>query len=230
MENSSFVPILLVALIAVFLVLRLRALLGQHPEDEDDGFPMRREDTGRSPYGTDANGHRDGPDSETGATGFGADGPVLDPTLAGTLTRIRLADPSFSAEDFLNGARSAFQMVLLAFAKGDRRTLETLLSPEVMRNFENVIREREEAGETMESELISFKSVAIETARLDGSIAHMTIKYVTEQVNLLKNADGEVIEGDPNRIETLTDIWTFERDITSGNPNWLLVATRSSDV
>lgn len=223
MESSPYIQIVVVALFAAFLLLRLRSILGRRPDDEDDASSRR----GESLKSGQASGRGD-------VVGFPtrlskADDPVIDATMGGTLTRLRLADPSFSTDQFIAGARAAFQMVLNAFAGGDRQTLESLLSPDVYRNFDGVIKSREEAGEVMESELVAFKAVALDDARLEGNEAYISIKFVTDQVNVLRDRDGAVIEGDPDRIETLTNIWTFRRDVTSDDPNWELMATRTVD-
>lgn len=219
MDDFKYIDIILLALIAAFLVLRLRSVLGKRPESDDESTafetPPRRWDTEAQ---------------ETGTTILPDDPEVeIDGTLSGTLTRLRLIDKTFSPEDFLNGARSAFQMVLTAFANGDRGTLRGLLSQDVFANFDAAMKAREDAGETVESELISFKSVAFDDVDLTDDIARITVKFVTEQVNVLKDKDGSVIEGDSNQIETLTDVWTFSRDVTSKDPNWELVATHSPE-
>jgi predicted lipid-binding transport protein (Tim44 family) len=143
------------------------------------------------------------------------------------ITQMRIADPRFDVREFVGGARAAFEMVVEAFAKGDRKTLQQLLSPEVYENFESAIREREQKNHTLENTLIRVVSTDAIEAELEDRIASITVKIVSEQVNVSKNAAGEVVDGNPNHITEVTDIWTFSRDLRSRDPNWKLVATRS---
>ena len=144
-------------------------------------------------------------------------------------TQIKTASPGFDPQEFVAGANAAFEMVVQAFAQGDRETLQTLLSDGVYENFEKAIRSREEAGETLENTLVGIRSLDAIEAYMEGRIANVTLKIVSEQVNVTKNSDGEVVDGDPNNIGEITDIWTFARDTSTRDPNWELVATRSLD-
>ncbi len=171
----------------------------------------------------------------TDRTGQADDGEDLasdaesdDPLIAG-IARIRLADASFDVDEFTSGARSAFEMVVHAFATGDSGTLRSLLSEEVAENFQNAIKTRLEAGETLETTVISIKSANAIEAEIDGRRAAVTIKFVSEQVNVTRDTEGRVIEGDPNQVTDITDIWTFARNTRSRDPNWKLVETRSSN-
>jgi predicted lipid-binding transport protein (Tim44 family) len=212
-EGFQYIDIIVIAMVAAFLVLRLRSVLGRRTGEEKQRFdhPVARDNVvdlpGRTPAATEA-----------------ADG-----TLAGGLTRIRLADPSFDPNGFAEGARGAFEMILFAYAKGDKATLRPLLAGEVYQNFTRAIDEREAAGETMETDLVSVKSVEITEARMEGDDALVTVTFKTEQVNLIKDGSGTVVDGDPNTVEQVTDIWTFRRDTQSSDPNWELVATRVPD-
>ena len=152
--------------------------------------------------------------------------------MAGTpldagLTQIRLADPSFDPATFVLGARAAFEMIVGAFAQGDTAALRPLLNDEVYDQFSAAIRERLQHKHTHETTLIAIKSAELVEARMEGRDAIVTVKFVTEQVNVTRDEAGGVIEGDPNRVATVTDLWTFSRNTRSGNPNWLLVATAS---
>ena len=123
----------------------------------------------------------------------------------------------------------AFSWVVEAFAKGDTKTLRPLLNDEVYGNFVAAIENRNKAGETLETVLVGIKSADILEARREGKLAFVTVKFISEQVNITRNRAGEVIEGDPVRVVPITDIWTFARDTRSRDPNWVLVATRSSN-
>ncbi len=120
-------------------------------------------------------------------------------------------------------------MILTAFAAADTDALKNLLSPEVFGNFSQSIREREEAGETMETTLVGFKSSDVVEAYMAGRTAHITMKFVTQQINVVRGKDGEIVDGDLSTINDVTDFWTFARDTRSSDPNWMLVATGSLD-
>ncbi|WP_413204533.1 Tim44/TimA family putative adaptor protein [Rhodospirillum sp. A1_3_36] len=220
-EGFQYIDIIVIAMVAAFLVLRLRSVLGRRTGEEKQRF-----DPTAGP-GAPESGGRDNVIDLPGR------GPVAseaaDGTVAGGLTQIQLADPSFDPNGFVAGAQGAFKMILSAFAEGDKATLKPLLAGEVYQNFVRAIDEREAADETMETELISMKTVAITEARMEGSDALVTVTFKTEQVNIIKNSDGQVVDGDPNTVEQVTDIWTFRRDTNSGDPNWELLATRVPD-
>lgn len=135
--------------------------------------------------------------------------------------------PSFNKEDFISGAKRAFDIILTAFAKQDIETLESLVAPELIKKFKKVISQRQQDNITAETDLIGFNEAEITDVKLNkNDTAKISVKFVTEQVNLLKDKDENIIEGDENFVQTITDIWTFERCITSTNPNWLLTSTK----
>ncbi|NBP73626.1 MAG: Tim44 domain-containing protein, partial [Alphaproteobacteria bacterium] len=155
----------------------------------------------------------------------------LDPNdpLATGIQEIRAADGTFDPGGFADGARSAFEMIVQGFAEGDRDNLKMLLANDVYENFEAAIDEREEAGETLESTIIGIKSADVIEAGMDGRKAMVTVKFVSEQVNVTRDSEDRIIDGDPNQVTEITDIWTFSRDTTSRDPNWKLVETRSQN-
>ena len=135
--------------------------------------------------------------------------------------------PGFNREKFLTGAERAFEIIISAFSKGDVETLEMLVSKSLLKKFQEIIEKRKDEGITSETDFIGFDDVEITNAKISKSeVAKITVRFVSEQVNILKNKDGEVIEGDENFIQNITDSWTFERALTSTNPNWLLVSTK----
>ncbi len=230
-QGIQFIDIIFLGLVAGFLVLRLRSVLGRRtgnerpPKDPYAGRPQddardeadRRDDNvielpGRRAERSDA---------------AGAAGPQT-PLEAG-LTQIRLADGSFDPETFLSGARMAFEMIVESYAKGDTKALRPLLADDVYRNFEAAIKDRESRGETMETEVGSFKSISIDTAEMRKRVAFVTVRFVTEQMTMVRNAEGVVLEGDPTRFEPVTDLWTFARDTSGRDPNWQLVATETPE-
>ena len=234
-NGFQFIDIILFAMIAAFLILRLRNVLGRRDGHEGKyRDPFRPADPGEA-AGPEQNDNvvqlpeRDTDEAfqqeaETVAAMAGGDA-----RLAAGITEIRVADPSFNSEDFLVGARVAFEMVLGAYATGDRQTLGNLLSPEVLSNFVRAIDEREEAGQTMEDTLVGIRKADIVEAEMDGDIAMVTVKFVSEQVNVVRDAEGQIASGNPNEVADVIDFWTFARDTRERDPNWLLVATRSLD-
>jgi len=206
-------------------VYRLGSVLGKRTGHERQG---------RSPL--EPVSSNDGPSSDAGNDNVVAiptrDEPAEeepDTPLGASITQIKLADPSFTRKGFLDGARSAFEMIITAFALGDMKTLRSLLSKEVYDNFAEAIRVRERASQTKETTLVGIDSAEILEAALDDGTASVTVKYVSEQVNATRSEDGAVVDGDPNAIEKVTDIWTFARNTKTSDPNWSLVATRSSN-
>ena len=134
--------------------------------------------------------------------------------------------PGFNKERFITGAKRAFEIIVTAFSKGDTETLENLVSKSLIKKFQEIIEKRRAEGISAETDLIGFDQAEITAAKISkNDIAKITVKFVSEQVNLLKNKDDEIIEGDENFIQNITDVWTFERCLTSTNPNWLLVST-----
>ncbi len=155
-----------------------------------------------------------------------ATAPPADAVAAG-LGRIRAADPGFDPAQFLEGARAAFAMIVEAFAAGDKARLRPLLSDEVYTPFSTAIDERATARETLETRIIGLKRLDIVEAGLTGRVARITVKFVSDQINVLRAHDGSIVDGDPEHGIEKTDFWTFARDTRSPDPNWALVATAS---
>jgi predicted lipid-binding transport protein (Tim44 family) len=237
----QFIDIILFALVAAFLILRLRSVLGRRdghqPQSHDPFKPAERgarnrdhpddkviplPDRGERPREPAPDASWDGDTPETGPPEAG---PFEAGPLEAGLAQIKIADPRFNHNEFLSGARMAFEMILGAFAAGDTGTLKSLLSPEVFANFAQSIHERERAGETMELNVVEIRAADIVEAYMAGRTAHVTVKFVSEQIAIVRNDKGEIIEGDPQRSTEATDFWTFARDTRSPNPNWTLVAT-----
>jgi predicted lipid-binding transport protein (Tim44 family) len=140
--------------------------------------------------------------------------------------RIRGVDPSFEPNAFLAGAEGAFRMIVDAFARGDRQTLRALLSDDTYAGFEGEISRREREGETQRSEVRAMQDMAIEAADLRGTTADVTVRFVSDQINLTTARDGSIAAG-AEAVTELTDVWTFQRDLKNPDPTWRLVATRS---
>lgn len=148
--------------------------------------------------------------------------------LADTLTAISQIDRGFDAEAFLGGARAAYEMIVTAYAEGDRAALRPLLSPEVFAGFDSAIAARESKNLQVEQSFIGIDRAKLSAAALDGTRARLTVTFRSQLTSCTKNADGVVVEGDPVTIREVNDVWTFERDVKSRDPNWKLVATGAS--
>lgn len=223
-DEFPFIDIILFAMVAAFLILRLRGVLGRrdgHEGGHRDPFsPPPREEAadGKVVALPDRGAAEAAPGNAEAAT----------PLEVG-FAYIRKADREFDPKEFGSGARLAFEMILGAFAKGDTEALKPLLSPEVFGNFARAIADREEAGEVLEETLVGITSSDIVEAFMEGSVANVTIKFVSDQVNVTHDRDGKVVAGDHENIIEVTDFWTFGRDTRSRDPNWTLVGTRSLD-
>lgn len=147
--------------------------------------------------------------------------------LNSALRTIVSADRNFDAENFLLGARSAYEMIVTAFAAGDRQTLKMLLSNEVYEGFAEAIAEREARGEVVETTFVGIDRAEITEASLKGGLAQITVRFVSELISVTHDKDGKVVDGDPGKVVEVTDVWTFAREVKSRDPNWKLVATEA---
>jgi predicted lipid-binding transport protein (Tim44 family) len=231
-NGFQFLDIIFFALIAAFLILRLRSVLGRR-----DGFGGRPRDPFAPPRQGEADNENVLPPPDHGDKGAFDEivdsGPApeagpADPIAAG-LAQIKRADPAFDTEDFLVGARTAFEMIIHAFAAGDSDNLRALVSREVFANFAAEIAKREETGETQETIVTAIRVSDIVEANVDGRAAHITVKFVSSQTNLTRDQEGRVIDGDPEATTEVTDFWTFSRSLKARDPNWTLVATGTLD-
>jgi predicted lipid-binding transport protein (Tim44 family) len=152
-----------------------------------------------------------------------------DSGLAKGLVDIVRADATFDPDQFLKGARAAYEIIVTAFAEGNRKTLRDLLSREVYDGFAGAITEREGRSEQIDQSFVGIKSSDIVEAELKNGMAQLTIKFVSELISATRDKAGEVITGDPKRIKEVTDIWTFAREVASRNPNWRLIATQAAN-
>lgn len=224
-DGLAYFDIIFFALIAGFLILRLRSVLGRRTGNEN---PERWTSRLTTRGGPTAPGPAGGADKVTALTPRPtapiAAGPNASP-LDVALAQIHQADPGFEPARFLEGARGAFDMIVSAFAQGDTASLRPLLANDVYDNFAAAIKGRHDAKQMLETTLISIKSADILEARMDGRSAFVTVKFVSEQVNVTRNANGEIVDGDPNHVAAITDVWTFARNTRASDPNWALVQT-----
>jgi predicted lipid-binding transport protein (Tim44 family) len=152
-----------------------------------------------------------------------------DSPLGQSLTGLMRADPGFDPNHFLDGAKAAYEMIVMAFAQGDEATLTQLLGSDVYDGFQRAIRERETRGEKVESSLVGIDKADIIEAEIKSRTAYVTVKFVSELISVTRDPQGEVVEGDPKKVREVTDIWTFARDVSSKNPNWKLAATEAAN-
>ena len=232
-----------ILLLAVALVVfwRLKSVLGTRTGTEKpplDPFGTKRGDEQRGresnetvvrfPQNAPPPGPAD-PEREPPApvwTGFAVAGSEL----AASLEKLSEADPSFAPRSFVEGAKMAYEMIVDGFAKGDKAALKNLLSKEVFDGFARAIDERQAQGHRVESRFVGIDKATIQSASLvGGRKATITLAFVSEMITATYDKAGEVIDGDPKEIREVTDVWTFERDVTSRNPNWKLVATEAPD-
>ncbi len=236
----SFDP-LNILLLAVALVVfwRLKSVLGTRTGTEKppvDPFDLRRNDAPKTPDGDGSivQFPRNPPvapatvqdDSEPPPpvwTGYAEAGSEL----AEGLEKIAGRDPSFAPKSFVEGAKAAYEMIIDGFANGDKATLKNLLSKEVFDGFARAIDERDVQGLRVESRFVGIDKAEIQSAALSGNKASITLQFVSELITATYNKADEVIDGDPGHVQEVTDVWTFERDITSQDPNWRLVATQA---
>jgi predicted lipid-binding transport protein (Tim44 family) len=213
-SGYQLIDILLFAGIAAFLVFRLRSVLG------------RRTGLERPPTNPFVRPPAAAPQpSAATLLPRPVNGSAAPP--ASGAAAITAADPSFTEETFLKGARAAFEIVVNGFAAGDKAALQPLLSKDVFERFSEAIDARVAAHETLKFQLVEMKSVALFESSLEGATALVTVKFVSGQINVTHGPDGAIRDGDPARTDEHIDFWTFARPVRSRDPNWILVATHS---
>lgn len=231
--------IILIGLVAVFLILRLRSVLGkrtgnEQPPARDPFTPPAPPPTrvGDAPQGNDnvvplPTANAPAPRQSSPTSGPGGIRATVLPTATAGVAAIRAADPDFEPIGFTGGARAAFTAIVEAFARGDTATLKPLLDSTTYASFESAIRGRIERNEKAETTLIGFEASDVAGADMEGTNAVVTVRFVSEQINVVRNADSQIVDGNPNEVQKVVDLWTFRRDTTSGDPNWQLVKTES---
>jgi predicted lipid-binding transport protein (Tim44 family) len=148
--------------------------------------------------------------------------------LAHGLDAVVALDSSFDPRHFLSGARSAYEMIVLAFANGDRRALKDLLSTEVYESFESAIKDREKHEQKTETRFVSIDKAELVNAEARDRAAQLTVRFVSQMVSVTRDKTGTIVDGNPDKVTDITDVWTFARDVTSRDPNWKLVGTGSA--
>ena len=217
-NDLQLLDILIFAMVAGFLFLRLHRVLGKRTGHEQ---PPGRVAEDEAPSMDVVPLH---PDDSL------SDEPLstnLESEPAPGIDDLRKADPHFQPEEFLTGVETAFEMIVEAFSLGDTEVLQSLLDDPTLQGFKAEIARRSEAHEEVESSLISIDTCQIVEAKVDGSSVGVTVNIVSKQIHVVRNADtGAVVEGDASNASTINDLWTFARDVRSNDPNWRLVETR----
>jgi predicted lipid-binding transport protein (Tim44 family) len=224
-EGIPYADILILALIAGFILLRLRSVLGSKSGNDNPGYfnrPTAVEDDRDEPIvQVEDRSFKVKPREEDDA--YLA--KLNDKAIADTINAIKTKDPQFTAIRFLQGARDAYEMVFDAFAKGDKQTLKMLLSDPIYAEFSREIDARDKEENKTETTLVSVKPKEITEARLTGNVARLKVMFSAEQVTLVRNSKGDIVEGDVSAINHVEEDWVFERDISSKNPNWKVIET-----
>jgi predicted lipid-binding transport protein (Tim44 family) len=220
MANSQLLDIVLIATVAAIILFRLYTVLGRRTGHERP--PQENYRLSGNPPAAPAD------DNVVALPGTKRadliDDKPADPVARGLLD-IKLADKTFETEHFLSGARSAYEMIVTAFANGDRATLRPLLSEEVYKAFNDAIAARETRNEKIAFTFVGFKDAKIVQAALKARIAEITVAFGAQFISATSDAGGQVVEGDAKSVRDVTDVWTFSRDARARDPNWMLVTT-----
>ncbi len=240
MDGKFDIITLAFLVLAVVIVLKLRSVLGRKTDDDDARVerskaqernraaepaskvvPMPRRDRQAAPV--EAATSTSVAVVEEKVRTFAAGNEAL----ADGLLAIHRTDRSFDPDGFLKGARQAYEMIVTAFAEGNRKTLRTLLSREVFDGFSAALTERESRGDQIDQSFVGINKADLMDAELKAGTAQVSVKFVSELISATRDKAGAVISGDPKKIKEVIDIWTFARDISSRDPNWKLVATQA---
>jgi predicted lipid-binding transport protein (Tim44 family) len=223
--------------LAVFIFLRLRSVLGQRTgserppydraapnvvqrtQDNNNVVPMPGAVIDQAPLAPSA-------DVAPADRWKGVAEPGT--PLAAGLDAIVAQDSSFDPRHFISGARSAYEMIVLAFANGDRRALKDLLSSEVYESFEAVIKDREKHEQKTETRFVSIDKAELVSAEARDRAAQLTVRFVSQMISVTRDKTGAIVDGNPDKVADITDVWTFARDTSSRDPNWKLVGTGSA--
>lgn len=230
-----YIDILIFALIAAFLIFRLNAVLGsRHGQERQRRNPFdekAQKAALEEPDGTlmQAEGPPENVVPLAGVERHIDAAQNADGRIETGLRDIAASDGYFEINSFMQGARGAFEMVVLAYSRGDLDTLKPLLSPKLYNDFAAGIKNREALGHTNELTIHRIKSARIIEAHLGGTMAYVTVDFDVEETSVTRDASGNIVDGSPDHIFTVEDIWTFSRDIRNSDPNWTLIETRAAE-
>ncbi len=224
--------------LAVFIFLRLRSVLGQRTGSERP--PYDRAAPNVVQRSQDNNNVVPMPGAVIDQAPLVPPADVVPPSdrwkglaeqgtpLAQGLDGIVAQDSSFDPKHFISGAKSAYEMIVLAFANGDRRALKDLLSSEVFESFDAVIKDREKHEQKTETRFVSIDKAELVSAEARDRAAQLTVRFVSQMISVTRDKSGTIVDGNPDKVADITDVWTFARDTTSRDPNWKLVGTGSA--
>lgn len=219
---------------AVVIFLQLRSVLGRRTGSERPPFdPYSPRDIAQGPEAKDSGKVVQLPRRET-AEDESRYAAIETVAKAGTPLNAQLramtdADPNFNPAEFLNGAKMAYEMIVMAFADGDRKTLKGLLSREVYEGFEAAIAEREAKGEVVKSTFVGIDKADIVHAEIKDAEENITVRIISQLISATYDKQGKLVDGDADSVAEVNDLWTFARDIRSRDPNWKLIATESEN-
>lgn len=229
MGSNDFITLFFLVA-AVLIFIQLRSVLGRRTGNEKPPFdPYSAREEAKAPAEGDkvvTLPRRNGQEAEDRFGAVDAYAPAGS-DLNEQLRALVRVDQTFDPKEFLNGARMAYEMIVTAFANGDRKTLKTLLSKDVFDGFNIAINERESAGETLKSTFVGIGKADITHATVKDSEVQLTIRILSQLISATFDKDGKVVDGDPENVAEVNDIWTFARDTRSRDPNWKLIATES---
>ncbi|MDB5570883.1 MAG: calcium-binding protein [Hyphomicrobiales bacterium] len=235
MQEPFDLTTIVFALLAAFVVWKLRSVLGTRTGDE----PPRRERAGSDRPSEAGEGNvirLPGAANDAGHAGRAGSGEselkwapyaVMGSPVWKGLNEIELADPAFNPREFLEGAKSAYEMIVGAFAAGDRNALRTLLADDVYESFSGAIAEREARGDKVETTFVSIDKAEFTDVSVRGGDAQIALRFQSKLISATRNRAGEVIDGSADKVVDMVDLWTFARDLKSRDPNWRLVATEA---
>ena len=214
--NPMTIEILVLAGIALFLVLRLRNVLGTR-----EGFEKTEANTITAKRSPDLQVIDGGPDTDI------TDHVDPNSEMADKLALMKRTDSEFSVAQFLAGARFAYELILMSFERGDIEETRAYLSDDVADTFEAVIKERQDCGINIEAEFAGIREMKLQEVGFDAStkVADLTVLFLGELISVVKNENGDIVEGDGKHVKRQKDVWTFSKDLSSNDPNWRLVAT-----
>jgi len=233
MTDFLDLPTIIIIAVAIFVLFKLRSVLGTRTGTERPPIDRIRPQP-KSNDDVVVPLHAGGPSKESDEEAdrarrkFEAELDKLvhdNAPLREALKAIGEADPSFTPKSFLNGAASAYEMIVTAFAAGDKRTLKNLLDKDVYEGFEAAINAREAEGKTVDFTFVGLPNIEYVQAEMDKRIANITMRFDAEVVSATKDAEGNLVEGHEEQVVNISDEWTFSRNTRSRDPNWKLVAT-----
>jgi predicted lipid-binding transport protein (Tim44 family) len=249
LDGKLDIVTIIAIVVLIVAVLRFRSILGQRTTDDEERIDrklrakqeaeaqrQRAEAAGKVVTLPQRQAAADGSPPPPAVPAATADVEARYQSVAGGnvairngLIAINKTDPTFDPDHFMAGAKQAYEMIVMAFAEGNRRILKDLLSPDVFERFAGAIADREGRSEQMDQSFVGINKAEIMEAEIRQGTAEITVKFVSQLISAVRDRSGKIVSGDPQRITDVTDVWTFARDLRSRNPNWRLIATQSAE-